>query len=196
MRLDPVLISPGDVERALPGKRLRLLDRPCFGRPATFRVSDHPKLGTTRLLREKLPLPDTVENQLKRELRAAGRREIGGVLLGELVGPGVFRVAEITVQRTGYVLDVRSDPAPTRRGDPGLLPADGAPVRTVQLSGRVALPSVVPDAAQRKRSSGHGRDSLQSGHGRELRGPEHRENSGRIEFRDQFLRVRAGDAVR
>lgn len=48
-----------------------------------------------------LLLPDTVENQLKRELRAAGRREIGGVLLGELVGPGVFRVAEITVQRTG-----------------------------------------------------------------------------------------------
>ena len=27
MRPDPVLISPGDVERALPGKRLRLLDR-------------------------------------------------------------------------------------------------------------------------------------------------------------------------
>jgi proteasome lid subunit RPN8/RPN11 len=49
----------------------------------------------------KLLLPDTVENQLKRELRAAGRREIGGVLLGELVGPGVFRVAEITIQRTG-----------------------------------------------------------------------------------------------
>jgi [CysO sulfur-carrier protein]-S-L-cysteine hydrolase len=49
----------------------------------------------------KLLLPDTVENLLKRELRAAGRREIGGVLLGELVGPGVFRVAEITVQRTG-----------------------------------------------------------------------------------------------
>jgi len=49
----------------------------------------------------KLLLPDTIENQLKRELRVAGRREIGGVLLGELVGPGVFRVAEITVQRTG-----------------------------------------------------------------------------------------------
>jgi proteasome lid subunit RPN8/RPN11 len=49
----------------------------------------------------KLLLPDTVENLMKRELRAAGRREIGGVLLGELVGPGIFRVAEITVQRTG-----------------------------------------------------------------------------------------------
>jgi [CysO sulfur-carrier protein]-S-L-cysteine hydrolase len=48
----------------------------------------------------KLLLPDTVENQMKRELRVAGRREIGGVLLGELVGPRLFRVAEITVQRT------------------------------------------------------------------------------------------------
>jgi [CysO sulfur-carrier protein]-S-L-cysteine hydrolase len=48
----------------------------------------------------KLLLPDTVENLMKRELRAAGRREIGGVLLGESVGPGIFRVAEITVQRT------------------------------------------------------------------------------------------------
>jgi proteasome lid subunit RPN8/RPN11 len=49
----------------------------------------------------KLLLPDPIENQMKTELRAAGRREIGGVLLGEFVGPGVFRVAEITVQRTG-----------------------------------------------------------------------------------------------
>jgi proteasome lid subunit RPN8/RPN11 len=49
----------------------------------------------------KLLLPDTVENLMKRELRAAGRREIGGVLLGEFVGLGIFRVAEITVQRTG-----------------------------------------------------------------------------------------------
>jgi proteasome lid subunit RPN8/RPN11 len=49
----------------------------------------------------KLLLPDSVENLMKRELRAAGRREIGGVLLGELIGPGIFRVAEITVQRTG-----------------------------------------------------------------------------------------------
>jgi proteasome lid subunit RPN8/RPN11 len=38
---------------------------------------------------------------MKRELRAAGRREIGGVLLGEFVRSGIFRVAEITVQRTG-----------------------------------------------------------------------------------------------
>jgi len=49
----------------------------------------------------KLLLPDAIENQMKRELRAAGRREIGGVLLGEFVRPGVFRVAEITVQRAG-----------------------------------------------------------------------------------------------
>jgi proteasome lid subunit RPN8/RPN11 len=49
----------------------------------------------------RLLLPDVIEDQMKCELRAAGRREIGGVLLGEFVGPGVFRVAEITVQRTG-----------------------------------------------------------------------------------------------
>lgn len=55
----------------------------------------------------KLLLPDPIENQMKAELRAAGRREIGGVLLGEFVGPGVFRVAEITVQRTGGTTFVR-----------------------------------------------------------------------------------------
>jgi [CysO sulfur-carrier protein]-S-L-cysteine hydrolase len=49
----------------------------------------------------KLLLPDAIEDRMKRELRAAGRREIGGVLLGELVGPGVFRMVEITVQRSG-----------------------------------------------------------------------------------------------
>jgi [CysO sulfur-carrier protein]-S-L-cysteine hydrolase len=49
----------------------------------------------------KLLLPDAIESRMKRELRVAGRREIGGVLLGEFVGPAVFRVAEITVQRSG-----------------------------------------------------------------------------------------------
>jgi proteasome lid subunit RPN8/RPN11 len=49
----------------------------------------------------RLLFPDAIEDQMKGELRAAGRREIGGVLLGELVRPGFFRVAEITVQRTG-----------------------------------------------------------------------------------------------
>lgn len=38
---------------------------------------------------------------MKRELRAAGRREIGGVLLGEHIEQGIFRVSDITVQRTG-----------------------------------------------------------------------------------------------
>jgi proteasome lid subunit RPN8/RPN11 len=49
----------------------------------------------------KLLLPDEIESRMKRALRAAGRREIGGVLLGELLEPAVFRVAEITVQRSG-----------------------------------------------------------------------------------------------
>jgi proteasome lid subunit RPN8/RPN11 len=49
----------------------------------------------------RLLLPDAIESRLQRELRVAGRREVGGVLLGELVKPGIFRVAEITLQRIG-----------------------------------------------------------------------------------------------
>ena len=64
----------------------------------------------------KLLLPDTVENLMKRELRAAGRREIGGVLLGELVGPGIFRVAEITVQRTGGTSSTSRGTSPSTSG--------------------------------------------------------------------------------
>lgn len=49
----------------------------------------------------KLLLPSSIEERMMRELRAAGRREIGGVLMGELIGPASFRVVEITVQRSG-----------------------------------------------------------------------------------------------
>ncbi len=46
-----------------------------------------------------LKLPDEVLQTLLRELEAAGRREIGGILMGEQLAPGQFRVTEISVQR-------------------------------------------------------------------------------------------------
>jgi integrative and conjugative element protein (TIGR02256 family) len=48
-----------------------------------------------------LLLPSKIRSQLTKALRAAGRREIGGVLLGEFVKPGTFKIAEITIQRSG-----------------------------------------------------------------------------------------------
>jgi [CysO sulfur-carrier protein]-S-L-cysteine hydrolase len=49
----------------------------------------------------KLIVPNRVETQWKQVLGVAGRREIGGVLLGELVRPGMFKLLEITIQRSG-----------------------------------------------------------------------------------------------
>ena len=44
--------------------------------------------------------PDLVE-KLAVELRRAGSREIGGVLVGEHVGPNEFRIVDLSVQRAG-----------------------------------------------------------------------------------------------
>jgi [CysO sulfur-carrier protein]-S-L-cysteine hydrolase len=44
--------------------------------------------------------PDTV-GKLRSELAAAQRREIGGCLVGEHVGPDFFRIVDISVQRSG-----------------------------------------------------------------------------------------------
>ena len=49
----------------------------------------------------KLLLPDRIRLQWINALRTAGRREIGGVLLGELVKPNTFKILEITIQRSG-----------------------------------------------------------------------------------------------
>jgi integrative and conjugative element protein (TIGR02256 family) len=49
----------------------------------------------------QLLLPNKIRSQWTNALRAAGRREIGGLLLGELVRPGTFNIAEITIQRSG-----------------------------------------------------------------------------------------------
>jgi integrative and conjugative element protein (TIGR02256 family) len=49
----------------------------------------------------KLFLPAAVKQQIRKELRSAGRREIGGILLGEDLGSEKFRIVELTVQRQG-----------------------------------------------------------------------------------------------
>lgn len=46
-------------------------------------------------------LPEAVAARLRRELRRAGDREIGGVLAGEDLGDGRFLVADLSVQRSG-----------------------------------------------------------------------------------------------
>jgi integrative and conjugative element protein (TIGR02256 family) len=48
----------------------------------------------------KILLTDKIVQLLKRELPRAGRREIGGLLMGEHVSDGVFRLVEISVQRS------------------------------------------------------------------------------------------------
>ncbi len=43
-------------------------------------------------------MPD-VRTTLRRALRAAGRREIGGVLMGEQIEPGHFRVVDLSIDK-------------------------------------------------------------------------------------------------
>jgi integrative and conjugative element protein (TIGR02256 family) len=49
----------------------------------------------------RLLLPNQLIQRLERELRRAGSREIGGLLMGEHVGDELFRVVHISVQRSG-----------------------------------------------------------------------------------------------
>ncbi len=49
----------------------------------------------------KILLPSHLAETLRQELTAARRREIGGVLVGEHVRGETFRIADISVQRTG-----------------------------------------------------------------------------------------------
>lgn len=48
-----------------------------------------------------LNLPNEHAQQLCRELALAGRREIGGIVMGEQLAPGHFKVTEMTYQRHG-----------------------------------------------------------------------------------------------
>jgi len=47
----------------------------------------------------QLLIPPEISLQLVHALGQAGQREIGGILMGEHVGPDTFRVMEITMQR-------------------------------------------------------------------------------------------------
>ena len=49
----------------------------------------------------KLILPAALVENLKQELRRAGSREIGGVMVGEYLGDETFQLADISVQRSG-----------------------------------------------------------------------------------------------
>src|SRR5690606_1513044 len=55
----------------------------------------------SRNFRMRLLLTVPIALRLRRELRRAGRREIGGLLMGEHLYDDVFRIADITVQRSG-----------------------------------------------------------------------------------------------
>lgn len=60
----------------------------------------------------KVLLPERILETLQTELRKARRREIGGLLVGEHVEGETFRVAEISVQRSGgSYADFVRDPA-------------------------------------------------------------------------------------
>ena len=49
----------------------------------------------------QLLVPPEITSQLVDALGQAGRREIGGILMGEHVRPDTFRVKELTIQRKG-----------------------------------------------------------------------------------------------
>jgi len=49
----------------------------------------------------QLLIPPEISQQLVAALRQAGKREIGGILMGEHMEPDTFRVKEITIQRKG-----------------------------------------------------------------------------------------------
>jgi proteasome lid subunit RPN8/RPN11 len=46
-------------------------------------------------------LPDEAANKLTEALKKAGNREIGGILMGEHLSEGVFRVKDLTIQCHG-----------------------------------------------------------------------------------------------
>lgn len=49
----------------------------------------------------RLLIPHEISQQLVEALRQAGKREMGGILMGAHIGPDTFRVKEITIQRKG-----------------------------------------------------------------------------------------------
>ena len=48
-----------------------------------------------------IEVPADIEARLREQLRRGGEREIGGILMGECLHPGRFRVADFTVDHRG-----------------------------------------------------------------------------------------------
>lgn len=44
-------------------------------------------------------LPPEIEDRLRPALEAAGEKEIGGILMGECLTPGVFRIVDVSIQK-------------------------------------------------------------------------------------------------
>lgn len=51
-----------------------------------------------------IEIPREIEERLREDLRRGGHREIGGVVMGECLHPGRFRVADYTVDHGGGTL--------------------------------------------------------------------------------------------
>ena len=49
----------------------------------------------------KLLIGTEIEDQIRVALQRAGKREVGGILMGENIGPNEFRLADLTVQMEG-----------------------------------------------------------------------------------------------
>ena len=49
----------------------------------------------------KLVLPSAQVTRITGAVRKAGRREVGGVLMGEHIGPDEFRISDLTIQQHG-----------------------------------------------------------------------------------------------
>ncbi len=49
----------------------------------------------------QITLPVHLRNKIQAALRKGGTREIGGVLMGEQIRPGVFRIVDLTIQMSG-----------------------------------------------------------------------------------------------
>jgi hypothetical protein len=56
-------------------------------------------LGYLRLAKMQVLIPPEIRSQLVEAMARAGRREIGGILMGEHVGPDIFRIRKVTIQR-------------------------------------------------------------------------------------------------
>lgn len=87
-----------------------------------------------------LLIPASIIEELQRELKTAGRSEIGGLLFGEHVGGGVFRIVEISVQRDGGTnAHFVRDPAQHREQLEAVLQQNRKCLLTLQLPWGMAL---------------------------------------------------------